>query len=279
MRNHTRHSDSKRGRPCSSRPARQQPAAIALLLSAFALALAGCGESSGPTSSNTGGATATATSTTTAARATTASRSPTTTSAAVTPNRGAGAGGHTAKVRRRHAHIVLPAPNGPPEPKISAAERAVLPVTDIYLASSGIAHTASSSASTIASRYTCRGADESPPLQWRGVPNGTQELALFVIATQPVDGKLAFPWAVARISPTFTGMQAGQVPSGAVVGRGSSGQARYSLCPTGGRETYVFILFALPKSLSPQSGFEPAALRMQAKAIARHTGLLVGSYG
>jgi phosphatidylethanolamine-binding protein (PEBP) family uncharacterized protein len=110
--------------------------------------------------------------------------------------------------------------------------------------------------------------------------SGTQELMLFAISTEPVSGKLFFDWAVAGLSPSLKGLEGGSLPAGAVVGRNGDGRDGYALCPANGkRESYVFALFALPQRLAPQAGFDPAALRQQAIKIARHTGLLVGSYG
>jgi len=175
---------------------------------------------------------------------------------------------------------VLPPAGSKPEPKLSASEQAALPVSDISLSSSAITRQGQSSLYTIASEYTCHGADRSLPLHWSGVPANTRELALFAISTRPVGGKLYFDWALAGISPTLTGIQAGQQPPGAVAGQNSSGKTTYSICPPAGQhESYVFLLYALPSTLHPKPGFDPATLRAQAKHIARHTGLLVGTNG
>jgi phosphatidylethanolamine-binding protein (PEBP) family uncharacterized protein len=262
---------------------RQQPVAVALFLSTVALAIAGCGESSSGSHTSSADSAATSASVTSTSTATTNTGS-SSSSSAQTPAKATTPGRTTANPavagHRARGHTAVLAPRGShPAPKPSSAERSALPPGDITLTSSGIARTARLGASTIARRYTCQGANESPPLQWSGVPAGTSELALFVIASKPVAHKLAYAWAVAGISPTITGTPAGQTPAGAIVGRNNTGQERYSLCPDGGPETYVFIIFALPHSLSPKPGFEPAALRAQALAISRHTGLLVGSYG
>jgi phosphatidylethanolamine-binding protein (PEBP) family uncharacterized protein len=173
---------------------------------------------------------------------------------------------------------VLPPPGAHRAPKITASERENLPTTDITLSSAAISqHTA---ASRIAGRYTCHGANSSPPLHWSGVPADTKELALFVMNTTPVGGKLFFDWAVAGLNPALAGLQAGKLPPGAVTGRNGYGHAGYSLCPPGSkRESYVFLLYALPASLSPKPGFNPATLRAQALHLSRHTGLLAGTYG
>lgn len=127
--------------------------------------------------------------------------------------------------------------------------------------------------------YTCDGADISPPLRWHGIPPDAAELVLFAINLYPANGKLFFDWSVAGINPKLGGLQAGRLPSGAVVGRNGLGHNAYSICPPGSaREQYVFVLFAPPKKLSAQPGFEPLALRSQILDIAPSAGLLSASY-
>jgi hypothetical protein len=153
-------------------------------------------------------------------------------------------------------------------------------VADITLSSPAIRQVRSASIPTLAGQYTCRGADNSPPLRWRAIPPGARELVLFAISTQPVDGKLFFNWAVAGLSPRLSGLNNDSLPPGAVVGRNGYGHAGYSICPADGRrESYAFVLYALPRNLAPRANFDPAALRLQAMALARHTGLVVGTYG
>jgi phosphatidylethanolamine-binding protein (PEBP) family uncharacterized protein len=253
---------------------------LLLLLAACALVATGCGEASGGAS----GASLTA-----------AQHTPATRAAASSDARGAadsatGAQAHqrstnarhatTAPVRKSKAHLVLPPPGSHPEPKLTASERATVSVADISLSSPAIKRVANSSAYTLDREYTCHGADRSPPLRWSSVPANTKELALFAISTRPVNGKLFFDWALANLKPSFKDLQAGTLPAGAVLGESSSGHASYSICPASGkRESYVFVLYALPTSLAPTTGFDPTTLRHQAMQLARHTGLLVGTYG
>jgi phosphatidylethanolamine-binding protein (PEBP) family uncharacterized protein len=126
--------------------------------------------------------------------------------------------------------------------------------------------------------YTCDGKNTSPALSWQGVPEGTAELVLFVMNTQPVGGKLFFDWAVAGLSPDLEEIEAGKLPKGAVVGRNSFGKTGYAICPEGSSESYVFLLFALPKKLSPSQGFEPLALRKAVSEVSSNAGLMALSY-
>lgn len=176
--------------------------------------------------------------------------------------------------------MALPSPDSQPAPTLTPAQRAHVSIGDITLSSPAITQAHLASPPTLNRRYTCRGAGQSPPLRWTGVPSETKELALFVMSAKPVQGKLVFDWAVAKLAPTLKGIPAGSLPAGAVTGLGSSGSRNYSICPSAGEhESYVFALYALPHSLSPRQGFDPASLRQQAMAVARHAGLLVGSYG
>lgn len=155
-----------------------------------------------------------------------------------------------------------------------------MPVADIVLSSPAITQAHNASTPMLNVRYTCKGTNKPPPLKWAGIPSGTKELALLAISIKPVGGKLFFDWAVAGLSPSLKGLDGGALPAGAVTGRNGNGQAAYSICPTGAsHESYLFVLYALPQSLSPQPNFDPAALRQQAMRIARHTGFLVGTYG
>lgn len=265
---------------------RRATALLAVLLLAATVASGGCGESTAthPAASSQSSTTAAAsntTSTTPASHASSPAGSPVA-SATQPPsaaNAGASAAGHAAR-KRAKVPFVLPPPGSHPEPKLSAGERATLPVDDISLLSAAIAQAGSSSQYTLAGRYTCHGADQSPPLSWSGIPADTRELALFVLATQPVAGKLYYNWAVAGIDPKLAGLHAGQLPPGASVGQNSAGHTTYTICPPAGKqESYAFILYALPRSLHPKPAFNPATLRALAKQTARHTGLLVGTNG
>lgn len=136
------------------------------------------------------------------------------------------------------------------------------------------------SEATLPARYTCDGSDISLPLRWKGIPAGTAELMLDVLNLEPVDGKLYFNWALAGIDPKSSGVAAGALPPGAVVGVNSAGQARYSLCPAkaGAHENYIAVLFALPHRLHAKTGFDASALRLEAERTAQFEGFLFFHY-
>jgi len=127
----------------------------------------------------------------------------------------------------------------------------------------------------IARRFTCNGADISPPLSWSHIPPHTAELDLFLFNIQPVHGKLIANWAVAGLSPKLRSLPAGHLPAGAIVGRNSHGQTAYTLCaPKGPPLRALFLLYALPKKIPAHPGFVAEALREKALHEAKSAGLL-----
>lgn len=139
---------------------------------------------------------------------------------------------------------------------------------------------ATESAAALPATYTCDGKDSWPALQWQGIPAGSEELILLAMNVAPVEGKLFFDWAMAAIDPELQGIEAGRLPAGAVQGRNSFGKLGYELCPAKGQaETHVFVLYAIPKRLSPAKGFDPHRLREEALAASGNAGVLAVSYG
>lgn len=171
------------------------------------------------------------------------------------------------------SHIVIP--KGEPEKAATPAEQEQATQTDIALASPAIA----GSEGPLSSTYTCDGKDSWPAFAWQGVPAGTKELALFVMNLQPVNGKLFFDWALSGIDPSLEGIEAAVLPKGAVVGQNSFGKTGYSICPPAGSgETYLFLLYALPKRIPAAKGFEPHELRDRILEVSGNAGLLAASY-
>lgn len=121
---------------------------------------------------------------------------------------------------------------------------------------------------------TCKGKGVSPQISWGNIPPGTTELAIFAMGVKPVDGKLYFAWAMAGVDPSLSGLKAGEVPRGAVLGRNSAGENTYFVCPKGSEaETYIFSVYAISGGLSPKQGFEPLGFREQATRASKEMGL------
>lgn len=168
-------------------------------------------------------------------------------------------------------------PKGPPERAATPKEKANATVANVTLEGPTLGPPVGSMPSLLA-KYTCDGENTWPELKWRGIPEGTEELILFTIALEPVDEALVFGWAVAGIDPSLEGIEEAKLPDGVILGRNSAGKEGYSVCPEGEAETYVFALYALPKSLDPQKGFDPMALRDAVLKESGNVGLLVTSY-
>jgi phosphatidylethanolamine-binding protein (PEBP) family uncharacterized protein len=164
-----------------------------------------------------------------------------------------------------------------PEPGITPKQQREATVASMSLQSPS-SQSSGGGPQALSAEYTCDGKSISPALRWQGVPQGTAELALFAMNIQPVGGELFFDWAVAGLSPELEEIEAGKLPKGAVVGRNSFGKTGYEICPEAGSETYMFVLFALPKKLSPSQGFEPLALRKAVADVSGDAGLLALSY-
>jgi phosphatidylethanolamine-binding protein (PEBP) family uncharacterized protein len=169
-------------------------------------------------------------------------------------------------------------PEGEREPEITPEQRAESTVADITLSSPALQSNGTST-STLPAAYTCDGKDGWPALEWQDVPAGTAELALFAMNVQPVKERIFFDWALAGLDPALGGLEAGSLPKGVVTGKNSFGQEGYSICPPQGEgETYMFVLYALPKPLGPKQGFDPLALREEALKVSGNAGLMAASY-
>jgi hypothetical protein len=117
----------------------------------------------------------------------------------------------------------------------------------------------------IPAQYTCAGAGISPALSWEKVPSGAAELFLFVIDDSSSGPDAGQRWIVGGIDPKSTGIAAGKLPPGAIVGTNTAGKATYSpICPAKGKsDTIEFVLYALRKKINIAPGFQPPAAEAQ----------------
>ena len=138
----------------------------------------------------------------------------------------------------------------------------------------------------IPGRYTCEGADHSPPLAWSGVPAGTKSLALIVDdpdAPDPAAPRMTWVhWVVYNIPADTTGIAEAAkpgVPAGARQGLNDWKQEGYrGPCPPVGRHRYFYKLYALDTVLPDLRPATKAAVEkaMQGHILARCE--LVGHY-
>ena len=139
----------------------------------------------------------------------------------------------------------------------------------------------------IPAKYTCQGANLSPPLAWTGLPQGTRSLALVVDdpdAPDPAHPRMTWVhWVVYDLPPDLTGLPEGAgKQSGAAGGRDGLNGWDQTLwngpCPPIGRHRYFFKLFALDTLLGNRGQLSSETLQkaMDGHILAR--GELVGTY-
>jgi len=139
----------------------------------------------------------------------------------------------------------------------------------------------------IPAKYTCEGADVSPPLEWSGAPSGTGSLALIVDdpdAPDPAKPQRVYVhWVVYNIPASAANLpeNAGKrgLPPGAVQGSNDWRKQTYGgPCPPIGSHRYFFKLYALDAELTGLN--KPTKVQLE-KAMQPHivgTTELMGTY-
>ncbi|NWG72912.1 MAG: YbhB/YbcL family Raf kinase inhibitor-like protein [Parvularculaceae bacterium] len=136
-------------------------------------------------------------------------------------------------------------------------------------------------------RYTCEGADTSPPLAWTDPPAGTKSLALVVDdpdAPDPKAPKMTWVhWVVYDLPPSARGLPEGAgkqpLPDGARGGKNDWKRQDYGgPCPPIGRHRYFHKLYALDVALGDLGAPTKSELEraMEGHVLARAE--LVGTY-
>jgi Raf kinase inhibitor-like YbhB/YbcL family protein len=118
----------------------------------------------------------------------------------------------------------------------------------------------------IPSKYTCEGANISPPLAWDGVPEGTKSLVLIIDDPDAPDPKAPqmvwVHWVVYNIPPDTKGLpenasNAG-LPEGTELGLNDFKKTAYGgPCPPIGRHRYFHKLYALDITLELRRASKP----------------------
>jgi Raf kinase inhibitor-like YbhB/YbcL family protein len=137
----------------------------------------------------------------------------------------------------------------------------------------------------IPARYTCEGANVTPPLLWSGVPSAAKSLSLIVDdpdAPDPAAPATTWVhWVLYNLPPSATGLPEGgsPLPAGAREGINDWHRAGYGgPCPPIGRHRYFFKLYALDTMLPGLSQPTKAMLEtaMQGHVLTRAE--LMGTY-
>jgi Raf kinase inhibitor-like YbhB/YbcL family protein len=129
----------------------------------------------------------------------------------------------------------------------------------------------------ITSKFTCDGANTSPPLQIADVPSGAKSLVLIVDDPDAPSG-LFTHWAVWNISPQTNTIAEGSTPKG-VQGTNDFGKSGYGgPCPPSGTHRYYFKIFALDRELDLPSGAKRSQVDAAMKGHLVAQGELMGRY-
>ena len=156
-------------------------------------------------------------------------------------------------------------------------------------ASSGASFEVTSSAfapgSAIPAKYTCEGHDTSPPLAWKGAPEGTRSFALVVSdpdAPDPKAPKMTWIHWVLYDIPVATSALAEGVsapPAGARAGTNDWNKSGYGgPCPPVGRHRYVHTVYALDALLGDLGEVTKAELEKAMQGHILGQGQLIGTY-
>jgi len=129
----------------------------------------------------------------------------------------------------------------------------------------------------IPSKFTCDGADTSPPLQIADIPSEAKSLALIVDDPDAPSG-LFTHWLVWNIPPQTGSVREGSAPKGAQ-GANDFGKSGYGgPCPPSGTHRYYFKVFALDRELDLPFGAKRGQLDAAMKGHVVAQGELIGRY-
>ncbi len=132
---------------------------------------------------------------------------------------------------------------------------------------------------TIPSKYTCDGADVSPPLSIADIPKGTKSLALIVDDPDAPVGTWVH-WLVWNIAADTREIPENTVPRGALQGTNDFRKQRYGgPCPPSGTHRYFFKLYALDTALPLAAGATKARIEESMKGHVLAQAELIGLYG
>ncbi len=140
---------------------------------------------------------------------------------------------------------------------------------------------------SIPAKYTCDGANVSPPLTWSGVPAGTKSLALVVTDPDAPDPKAPkttwVHWILYNLPADATGVREASpsksLPAGSLEGTNDFGRTGYGgPCPPIGRHRYVHTLYALDVVLHELDKPTRAKLLAAMEGHILQTAELTGTY-
>lgn len=139
----------------------------------------------------------------------------------------------------------------------------------------------------IPQKYTCEGADISPPLQWKNLPENARSLVLIVDdpdAPDPKAPKMTWVhWLLYNLPPDASGLAEGVAPAGLPEGTGQGLNSWKKTgyggpCPPIGRHRYFHKLYALDTVLKNLNQPSKAELEAAMQGHVIQKAELVGTY-
>jgi Raf kinase inhibitor-like YbhB/YbcL family protein len=129
---------------------------------------------------------------------------------------------------------------------------------------------------SIPARFTCDGADVSPPLEWSDAPEATVS---FVLIADDPDASGFVHWLVADIPASVSSLAEGRTEGIGVAGRNDFGRSGWGgPCPPSGEHHYRFSLFALSGSLGLSGTPSEESVRSAMRGRVLGQGELAASY-
>ena len=135
----------------------------------------------------------------------------------------------------------------------------------------------------IPARYCCDGEDTSPPLAWRGTPEGVKSFALIMDDPDAPVGTWVH-WVLYDLPPDAEELAEGipaveRLPSGGGHGRNSWRRFGYGgPCPPGGTHRYFFKLYALDRQLEIEPGAKKKNVEAHMTGHILGEAVLMGTY-
>jgi Raf kinase inhibitor-like YbhB/YbcL family protein len=129
----------------------------------------------------------------------------------------------------------------------------------------------------IDARYTCAGADVSPPLTWSPAPDGTRQIAVTMADEQ---APTFVHWAMAGLAPDTVTLTEGQIPAGAIESVNGAGGTGYTgPCPPQGQpHTYVITVHFLDGDIELGNGAAGADLLLAINANTLASAEVTGTF-
>ena len=136
----------------------------------------------------------------------------------------------------------------------------------------------------IPQRFTCDGDNISPPLSWRGTPNGTKSFTLIVHDPDaPRPGGYTH-WVIYAIPSSVTQLEENvpkqeKVTGGGIQGANDGGRLGYTgPCPPSGTHRYYFRMYALDREVNLKAGAGKSDLEAAMKGHILAQTELMGKY-